>query len=116
MKSCLILKLIIFIIVAITFPFFSCTSSKNLSSPNQLLSGDLLIENINIVDVEKNRLIREQDVLIRDKKISEIFPHAAKKLTAPVVVNGKDKYLIPGLWDMHVHTLEEDWYKWQSKK
>ncbi len=68
---------------------FSCTSSKNLSYANQQLSGDLLIENINIVDVENNRLIREQDVLIRNKRISEIFPHAAKKLTATVVVNGK---------------------------
>ncbi len=87
--------------------FFSCTSSKNLSTANQQLRGDLLIENINIVDVENNRLIREQDVLIRDKRISEIFSHAAKKLTASVVINGNDKYLIPGLWDMHTHPLSE---------
>jgi hypothetical protein len=87
--------------------FFSCTSRKNSSSANQQLSGDLLIENINIVDVENSRLIPEQDILIRDKRILEIFSHAAKKLTAPVVVNGKDRYLIPGLWDMHSHPLSK---------
>jgi hypothetical protein len=101
------------ILILCTAIFFSCTSRKNLSSANQQSSGDLLIENINIVDVENNRLIPQQDVLIRDKRISEIFSHATKKLTATVVVNGKDKYLLPGLWDMHVHTLMEDWYTWQ---
>jgi hypothetical protein len=86
---------------------FSCTSSKNLSSANQQLSGDLLIKNISIVDVVNNRLIRGQDVLIRDKRIFEIFPHAQKKIAATVVVNGKDKYLIPGMWDMHTHPLSK---------
>ncbi len=96
-----------FLLILCLSIFFSCIGSKNSSSANQQLSGDLLIENINIVDVENNRLIREQDVLIRNKRISEIFSHATKKLTAPVVVNGKDKYLIPGLWDMHTHPLSK---------
>jgi predicted amidohydrolase YtcJ len=93
--------------------FFYCTSSKNLSTANQQSNGDLLIENINIVDVENDKLIREKDILIRDKRISEIISHAEKKLTAPVVVNGKDKYLIPGLWDMHTHPFSTI-YEWQA--
>jgi hypothetical protein len=93
--------------------FISCTTSRNFSSAKEELTGDILIENVNIIDVENNRVIKNQYVLIAGKKISEISFHGKKKMNATTIIKDEGKYLIPGLWDMHVHTLNEDWYTLQ---
>jgi len=65
---------------------------------------DILIRNVNIIDVEKGCLIQNQDVGIKDQLIKAITNE--NQLLAgdsTQIIEGKDKYLIPGLWDMHVH-------------
>jgi len=51
----------------------------------------------------------DMTVHIRNHRIVAVRPSSA---TAPpkdaVVVNASGKYLIPGLWDMHVHTGRQD--------
>lgn len=68
----------------------------------------ILIKNVNIIDVEKGKLIKNQHVIIRDSIISEIISGKRMlKIKADTVIDGKDRYLIPGLWDMHTHTWNE---------
>lgn len=67
------------------------------------IQGDLIIEDINIIDVETGEVLSSQDVVITGDKISSIQPHGSVKLQAPQIVEGSNQYLIPGLWDMHVH-------------
>lgn len=86
------------------FLFLSC---------KQTINGDLLIENVNIIDVQSGEVIAQQDVVITGNRIFNIGNHKQKDIQAKQVIDGKNKYLIPGLWDMHIHILEEDWYKWQ---
>ncbi|MBX9784838.1 MAG: amidohydrolase family protein [Chitinophagaceae bacterium] len=62
----------------------------------------LLIKNATIVDVEKGKLIPNQQVLISNGFISSISP-AKKQIKADSVIDGKGMYLIPGLWDFHTH-------------
>ena len=63
---------------------------------------DLLVRNVTIVDVENGKLIPGQDVMIRADKISFVGPSDLKH-KASREVEGKGKFLMPGLWDMHVH-------------
>lgn len=95
------------------FLSLSCSFNRNSTSINQNSTVDILIHNINIIDVENNTLLHNQDVLITGKTITDILPHGQRKVVAASVIDGAGKYLIPGLWDMHVHTLNEDWYQWQ---
>ncbi len=90
--------------------FVSCTTGRNFSSAKEELTGDILIENVNIIDVENNRVIKNQYVLITGKKNSNISFHGKKKMNATTIIHGEGKYLMPGLWDMHVHPLQENWY------
>ncbi|HZH39265.1 MAG TPA: hypothetical protein VEX17_04305, partial [Bacillales bacterium] len=60
------------------------------------------IKNVNIVDVEKGVVKRNQTVVIEDGKIKAIGTNTAIPKNA-VQINGKGKYLMPGLWDMHFH-------------
>ena len=60
--------------------------------------------NVNIVPMDKERVLEGQTVIIRDGRISEIG--SAEKVKVPkdaVRVDGRGKYLLPGLIDMHVH-------------
>lgn len=45
---------------------------------------------------------------IRPDKIQDIKPHTDSCFETKNFINGEGKYLIPGLWDMHVHTGDAD--------
>lgn len=66
--------------------------------------GDLLIQNVNVIDVETGEIDSNQDVLIIGDSIASIEVHEQFKYAAYETVDGTDKFLIPGLWDMHTHT------------
>lgn len=75
-----------------------------LSLPSSNAQQLLLIKNVTIVDVENSRLLKNQDVFIKDSLIISI--KGTKKqaaVKAAVVIDGRGKFLIPGLWDMHTH-------------
>jgi len=68
-----------------------------------------------VVDVQRGKLLKHQEVIIAGNKIIAVKPNSKLKLPEYArIINAKGKYIIPGLWDMHVHVLEEDeGYKWQ---
>jgi imidazolonepropionase-like amidohydrolase len=50
----------------------------------------------------------DQTVVIDGHRITSVGPSAALPVRAgAIVIDGSGKFLIPGLWDMHVHTLWE---------
>ena len=68
------------------------------------------ITHVNLIDATGAPVQADMTVIIRGKEIVQIgksdatpVPNTAK------VINGKDKYLIPGLWDMHVHEIFGAW-------
>ncbi len=64
-----------------------------------LLSGGL------IVDIEKDSLL-QQSVLIEQGRIAGLGPTDSLDIPADArVIDVSGQYLIPGLWDMHVHLL-----------
>jgi hypothetical protein len=69
----------------------------------------LLIKNIDIVDVEKGKLQKNSDVLVRGTVIIKITRGISTTgLPYDTVVDGAGRYLLPGLWDMHTHTWSEE--------
>ncbi|MGZ8504060.1 MAG: amidohydrolase family protein [Flavitalea sp.] len=82
-------------------------------SCKQSITGDILIENINVVDVETGNIITNQDVVITANKITNVTDHGRSDIQAKTLIDGSNQYLIPGLWDMHVHMMQEQWYQSQ---
>ncbi len=101
-----------FFILSSFLGFLSCTTSRNISTANKNLDGDILIQNVNIIDVENDRVLKNHDVVIKGKIISGISAHGKKKLVAASIIDGEGKYLIPGLWDMHVHSVDSSFLRW----
>lgn len=70
---------------------------------------DILITNVHIVDVEQEAILSNKDVLILDGKIESIKDHSGQFPAFQVKeIDGTGQYLIPGLWDMHVHPDREE--------
>ena len=73
--------------------------------------GALSIVNVTIIDVSGGPPLQHRTVIVRDGRIAEIRDFADRRGKLPgVQINGTAKYLIPGLWDMHVHTVFGDWF------
>jgi hypothetical protein len=68
-----------------------------------------LIKNVHIVDVEKGILLKNTDVLISGNTITNINTGKNKTtIKYDSAIEGNNRYLIPGLWDMHTHTWSEE--------
>lgn len=70
-------------------------------------SNSLVIHDVAVVDVENGSVAMHRDVGIRGEKVISVVP-VGKPLTAARVIAGRGKFLIPGLWDMHVHLWNKD--------
>ena len=81
-------------VFAIASPAFAATSN-----------GDVIIRHATIVDVEHATTVPDQAVVLRGEDIVATGPDGdiAKTWQARRTVDGAGRYLIPGLWDMHVH-------------
>lgn len=69
--------------------------------------GQTYITHVTLADVENHKLIQDQTVLIAEDLIVDIQP--SKKIKVPenaTVIDGKGKYLLPGLTDAHVHFFQ----------
>ncbi|HTL09742.1 MAG TPA: amidohydrolase family protein [Chitinophagaceae bacterium] len=64
------------------------------------------IKDVTIVDVERGTLLKKKSVLVQGNKILSIGNGNNIPINA-VLLNGNGKYLLPGLWDMHTHTLRK---------
>jgi imidazolonepropionase-like amidohydrolase len=67
--------------------------------------ADAIIRHVTLVDVEAATTAPEQAVVLRGEDIVAVGADAAiaRDWRAARQIDGKGKFLIPGLWDMHVH-------------
>jgi hypothetical protein len=76
-------------------------------APDVGLARNIIIKDVNIVDVQNGEIIPNQDVMIQDGRLSSIEATSTKAHAAQLhVVDGRGKYLSPGLWDMHTHSFK----------
>ncbi|MEE9362973.1 MAG: amidohydrolase family protein [Cellulophaga sp.] len=73
-------------------------------SPKEITFKDAIcIENITTID-SKNGIKENQTVILKDGKIFKVIPSGELQLSKNnTIIDGTGKYLIPGLWDAHVH-------------
>jgi imidazolonepropionase-like amidohydrolase len=69
-----------------------------------LAAASTAIHDVTLIDVASGTARPHMTVVIDDGKISRVGPASSIQLPATTnVISGKDKFLMPGLWDMHVH-------------
>jgi imidazolonepropionase-like amidohydrolase len=80
--------------------------------PDRAASADstprpsVAITHVSVVDVAAGVLLADQNVVVRDGRVVAVGAAARTAVPAgATLVNGEGKFLIPGLWDFHVHAL-----------
>jgi imidazolonepropionase-like amidohydrolase len=86
---------------------FAGTANAQKTSPNDLV----VINNVSVVDVRSGAVLADQTVILERNHIASVGPSKTAKYprNAPSV-NGHGYFLIPGLWDLHVHLMFGDWF------
>lgn len=75
---------------------------------NQQAQGAVAFVGVNVIPLDKERVLQNQTVIVKNGVIAEIGD--ARKVKVPgdaVRIDGKGKFLIPGLVDMHTHLLSD---------
>jgi imidazolonepropionase-like amidohydrolase len=83
-----------------------------LPAQNWSLQDTIVITNINVIDVRTGEIRHDQIVIIEKNRITAVGAGKDTRYprNAPLIINGRGTYLIPGLWDMHVHLVFGDWF------
>jgi imidazolonepropionase-like amidohydrolase len=73
-----------------------------LASAAQSRAQTITIDNVTIVDVTNGRLQPRRAIVIEGKRITRI-ESASAATRAAATIDGTGMFVIPGLWDMHIH-------------
>lgn len=86
----------------------SCTSEKKAF--NKLSAEAILVYNGNIINVTNGETLKDKAILIDSGMIKSIGDYEALKSAVDTnhQFDATNKFIIPGLWDMHVHIEGED--------
>jgi len=101
--------------VLLILTFVACSVAfrlQPLGAQNWSLQDTVVITDINIVDVRTGEIRSDQIVIIEKNRITTVGSRKETRYprNAPAIINGRGSYLIPGLWDMHVHLVFGDWF------
>jgi imidazolonepropionase-like amidohydrolase len=95
-------------VIVINFYSYVSTAQTSSATPHREVTSHAevyAIKNVNIIPMTTgDTIINHATIVIKDKKISSINAPIPAGAT---IIDGKDKWLIPGLIDMHVHNLAD---------
>jgi imidazolonepropionase-like amidohydrolase len=75
-----------------------------ISAAQSTSATAIAIRHVTVVDVSSGSLIGDQDVVIAGDRIASVEPSTDNAIQGvSQIVEGRGKYLIPGLWDCHIH-------------
>jgi hypothetical protein len=70
------------------------------------VSETVVINHVAVIDVTSGSIQSDMTVVVRNGRISSISPAGrGPKSAGAKLVEGGGRFLIPGLWDMHVHSV-----------
>src|SRR5215475_7404939 len=77
----------------------------------QSAPASIVIAHVTVINPGNSSVTRNATVVVTGNRISEVLASAqAHPSKNAQVIEAKGKYLIPGLWDMHVHSAFGDWF------
>ncbi|TVX93252.1 amidohydrolase family protein [Paenibacillus agilis] len=95
---------IVMLIVIMISGVLAQTTYSLLSPPSPKGQHNLIVQDVTIVDVKTGKLTPKQSIVITGNEITRIDNTANIDVPDDAhVIKASGKYVIPGLWDMHVH-------------
>ena len=86
-----------FVVLFLVFTTFACCDA---------LTSKTALVHVTVIDVRNGSTEPDMTVFIEGNEIREVVPSKSFRVPPNTrVIKARGKYLIPGLWDMHVHSL-----------
>src|SRR5262245_34193157 len=83
---------------------FACCIFAQQTQTTPATDRSLVIHHVSLIDATGVPLQKEMTVVIRGNRIETIGKSSKVRVPSGAqIVDGRGKFLIPGLWDMHVH-------------
>ena len=79
------------------------------SCQKEIIVDFTVLSNCNIIDTKSGEIFENSDIWIKEDKIVKITGHNKFLRSTDTLIDATDKYVIPGLWDMHAHVVDYDW-------
>lgn len=90
--------------VALAFPLVACAGGQRSGVGARQSSGVTAFVGVNVIHMDRERVLENQTVVVRDGRIASLGPAASTAVpTGAVRVEARGKYLLPGLAEMHGH-------------
>ena len=89
------------VVASRSFRFFTAVVAIAVASVSAQ-TRMLAVAHVNVVDVVDGRVLADRTVMIDGATIARVSQDAPAN--GARIVDGRGKFLIPGLWDMHAHT------------
>jgi imidazolonepropionase-like amidohydrolase len=71
-------------------------------------AASFAIRHVTIIDVAQGRPLPDHTVVVSGRRIAQVGPSNRVRVPAGArVIDGRGRYLIPGLWDMHTHVWND---------
>src|SRR4029078_3930588 len=98
------MKKIFSMILTLALPILSHAQSNTRSQNTPLETRPLALIHVTVIDATGSQPQPDQTVVIVAGRISEMGKSSKVRVPREAqVVDATGKFLIPGLWDMHVH-------------
>jgi hypothetical protein len=89
----------------------TATATPATAKATRAAATALYIEDVTVIDTETGNEAQHRTVKISEGRISAVIAaRAAKASSGARTVKASGKFLIPGLWDMHVHGNNQPWF------
>jgi len=74
----------------------------------RLEAQDYTVQHVTLIPMNKKGSLTDMTVIMQEGKIRKIGPSASTSIPPnTTVIDGRNKFLIPGLYDMHAHFFYE---------
>jgi len=100
--------LVIVFIVALMFVAYSAEFPRG--KEEEIIMADLVaFVNVNVIPLNRERILESHTVVVKAGHIVDIGPTPVVDLPDGIAqIDGKGKYLLPGLAEMHGHSMDND--------
>ena len=94
------------LVLSVCLLFAYCVTAQTENAPQQIV-----ITHVTVINPGTSAVRPDVTVIITGERITAVSDAAGFPVPKnSLVMDGRGQYLIPGLWDMHVHSAFGDWF------
>ena len=92
------------LIARLALTLLACAALAGAASAQAPERGSFAFTNVNVIPMDSERVIEDQTVVVEDGRITALGPAAATSVpSGSTEIDGRGKYLMPGLGELHGH-------------